>query len=426
VVIAMGRCGLAWRGSTTVRLAIFRFSVAVGVCAVLGVVVALPAAGVRSPSTERVSISPAGEPFMTPGNDLGVHRIVSNHGRLVAIDDNGTVYVRDRRAGVTFLAAVGFDGSPANGRTSDPSISGDGRWLAFASTATNLVPGGAGPVDPVRTQVFLRDLVTGRIRQVSLRPDGGQPNGGSFIPMISANGRYLLFWTDATDLAPGGNRAGPVLEDLRTHALRRVPYGTFSDDGRLFAFSSPAEADTAHVYDVVTGQDQIVSIDPNGQVVQGVTPAISANGRYVVFYSLFQANYVTFVRDLRTRTTVLASVWTDGSPISGDGEMGAPSISADGRTVSFTGGPRSDLCTGPFRGGRDVYVRDLHKAVTFIASQHTAGTCPDNVNDDFGQATFSDQSALSPDGRYVVFRSHATNIANGGGLPGIFITGPVP
>ena len=125
----------------------------------------------------------------------------SDASNLVPGDTNGTsdVFVRDLRSGTTQRVSVATDGTQANGDSDSPAISADGRYVAFASYASNLVPGDTnGTAD-----VFVRDLRSGTTRRVSVATDGTQANGDSGSPAISADGRYVAFESDASNLVPG-------------------------------------------------------------------------------------------------------------------------------------------------------------------------------------------------------------------------------
>ena len=110
---------------------------------------------------------------------------------LVPGDTNGTadVFVRDRQTGTTRRVSVGSGGAQGNGLSVDPAISADGRFVAFASDATNLVPGDTNGAD----DVFVRDRQTGTTRRVSVGSGGAQGDRVSFDPAISADGRFVAF-----------------------------------------------------------------------------------------------------------------------------------------------------------------------------------------------------------------------------------------
>jgi Tol biopolymer transport system component len=179
------------------------------------------------------------------------------------------VFVRDRdtdRDGVydergavsTEIVSVATDGTQPTRLESlilRPSISPDGRYVAFTSLSSRLVPGDTNGA----TDVFLRDLVAKKTERVSLGDDGAQPNAHAgtlgFVSSISAGGRYVAFYTTASNLVPGdtNGRYDVFVRDRREETTRRVSVG---DDGRQLTFGDGA-----------------------------VYSAISANGRFVAFQS---------------------------------------------------------------------------------------------------------------------------------------------
>jgi Tol biopolymer transport system component len=212
--------------------------------------------------------------------------------------------VHDTRTGVTTRASVATDGSQARLGSHDPTISADGRYVAFTSQATNLVPHDTNGA----RDVFVHDMRTGVTSRVSAtHPGSGVDQSG---PAISAHGRYVAFTSHSTNAVPG-NRNGTY--DVLEH-------------------------------DRLTGATWRVSVSSGGSGSNGAYtagPAISANGRYVAFFS--DANNLVrhdtnrdsdvFLHDARTGRTELVSVLTSGRQI--DGRSEGPAISADGCCVAF-------------------------------------------------------------------------------------------
>ena len=120
--------------------------------------------------------------------------------------------------GSTERVSLGLDGVQGDGPSYEPAISADGRFVAFQSEATNLVPGDTNSAP----DVFVRDRKTGRTQRVSVRSDGAQGNGTSAAPAISADGRFVAFYSDATNLVPGDtNDQGDVfVHDRQTGTTR--------------------------------------------------------------------------------------------------------------------------------------------------------------------------------------------------------------
>lgn len=291
---------------------------------------------------------------------------------LVADDTNGStdVFVRDRGTGRTERVSVGASATQAQ-RTrlgsSQPAISGDGRYVAFVSEASNLVADDTnGDAD-----VFVRDRVAGTTARVSVASDGAQARRRSGLPAISADGRVIAFVSAARNLIAG-------------------------DTNQSF---------DVFVRDLAAGTTERVSVSSSGAQVRGAPrleaehrPSLSASGSIVAF--AFPSPGLVpqdrngaddiFVRDRSAGTTSLVSVDSAG----GQGSSGSrrPSVSADGRFVAFDSGAPFDAADA--NGARDVYVRDREGATTRWASSGT---------DSGGSGTPS----LSGDGRYVLFRSRS-------------------
>jgi Tol biopolymer transport system component len=177
---------------------------AIPVALLAAILVAAPAAAA---STTRVSVKSNG----TEGNGNSGSPSISRTGRyvafvsaasnLVAGDTNARddVFVRDRSTGKTKRVSVKSDGKQGNGDSEDPSISADGRFVAFESGASNLVAGDTNDA----FDVFVRDRVGRKTTRVSVKSNGKQANGTSFNPSISADGRYVAFWSGASNLVAG-------------------------------------------------------------------------------------------------------------------------------------------------------------------------------------------------------------------------------
>jgi Tol biopolymer transport system component len=350
------------------------------------VVAAAPAGGAATGaggSTSRASVSSTGR----QGNALSFDSAISAHGRYVSFgsaastlvpgDTNGNVdvFVRDRLAGVTRRVSVGQGGQQANGDSSlHTAVSADGRYVGFSSDASNLVPGDTNDDG----DAFVRDLRTGVTRLVSLRADGRQVAPDSFLDAMSGDGRHVVFTTDGSDLVPGDRN------------------GEFD----------------VYVRDRLAGVTRWVSIGLGGQAAAdegSFGQGISADGRYVTFVSA-APNLVAgdtnlsqdvFVRDRLAGRTHRVSVGPGGRESNGFSSGG--SISADGRFVAFSSGA-SNLVPGDTNGVADVFVRDQQAGVTRRVSVGSSGR-PGN-NDSFN-------AAVSADGRYVAFISAASNLVAG-------------
>jgi subtilisin family serine protease/Tol biopolymer transport system component len=336
--------------------------------------------------------------------------------------------------GVTERVSLASDGSQADRLSqAPPAISADGRYVAFASLARNLVPG-----DPnVAGGVFVRDRVTGTTERASVSSDGAAASGNA--PAISADGRYVAFASFESYLVPGdtNNAADIFVHDRQTGATERVSVASdgseaiggasssapaISSDGRLVAFASSASnlvpgdtnnASDIFVHDRQTGVTERVSVASDGSETGlfsfSSDPSISADGRYVAFTSSGSTlvpddtNNTTdvFVRDRQAGTTERVSVASDGSEAASF-SMGT-SISADGSLVAFASSA-ANLVPGDTNGQSDMFVHDRLTGLTERASVATDGSQGNG---------FTSGPALSGDGRYVGFASGSSNLVAG-------------
>jgi tricorn protease-like protein len=344
--------------------------------------------------TTRVSVDSAG----AEGNDQSFSPSISATGRFVAFeslasnlvagDGNGTsdVFVHDLQTGLTTRVSVDSSGAESNGFSFSSSISGNGRSVAFASSASNLVPGdGNGLAD-----IFVHDLQTGLTTRVSVDSAGAEGNGSSQSSSISDNGRYVAFDSLSSNLVPGdGNGQGDVfVHDRQTGLTTRVSVDSagaegnlgsgrpsISDNGSSVAFVSNASnlvpgdgngASDIFVHDRKTGLTTRVSVDSAGAEANNGSdlPSISGNGRFVAFASLASnlapgdVNGVTdvFVHDQKTGLTTQASV--DSAGVEGNLDSSTPSISGNGRSVAFES-LATNLVPADGNGASDCFVHDL-------------------------------------------------------------------
>ncbi len=415
--------------------------------------VAALAAPVAGQVTERVSVDSGG----VEGNDWSVSPSISADGRYVAFessainlvsgDTNGfsDVFVRDRQSGTTERVSVDSAGAEGNGDSYGPSISADGRYVAFDSFATNLVSGDLGS----HRDVFVRDSQSGTTERVSVRSSGTQGDADSAHPSISADGRYVAFESFANNLVSGDTNFSydVFVRDRQTGTTERVSLDSggvegnsasgfrgpsISADGRYVAFESDASnlvsgdtngAEDVFVRDRQSGTTERVSLDSSGAQGNGASGfyglSISADGRYVAFES-DASNLVSgdtngrhdvFVRDRQSGTTERVSV--DSSGAQGNSASEYPSISADGRYVAFHSFA-NNLVIGDTSGAHDVFVRDRQSGTTERVSIDSLGA---QGND------HSYYPSISGDGRYVAFHSFATNLVSGdtNGAPDVFV-----
>lgn len=241
--------------------------------------------------------------------------------------DCSDVFVHDRHTDQTTRVSVASGGTQANSWSRDPSISADGRYVAFESSASNLVQDDTNGT----WDVFVHDRHTNQTTRVSVASNGAQGNSYSGLPSISADGRYVAFWSGAANLVPGDTNGfwDIFVHDRDMDTTKRVSIA----------------------YDGAQG-DQHSS-----------APSISANGQYVAFWSHAENLVVDdnnndldiFVHDCETLETALVSVATDGSQAYTD--SWGPRISADGRYVTFFSDARN-LVNGDTNHTDDVFVRD--------------------------------------------------------------------
>jgi Tol biopolymer transport system component len=359
--------------------------------------------------TERVSLDSTGaegddDSGSGISNDVSGNNLsVSSDGRFVAFgskatnlvagDTNGVsdVFVRDRQTGLTERVSVSSGGVQGNSISGAPSISPDGRYVAFISYSSNLAPSGTSAFP----KIFVRDRRNGTTELVSTDSNGIEGNNDSIEPSISADGRYVAFQSLADNLVPGDTIGSfdIFVHDRQTGTTERVSVGlnqtqadnhsgvdgggiSISSDGRFVVFDSRATnlvrgdtngATDVFVYDRWIGVTERVSVDSTGGQGNGLSEgsSLSADGRYVTFNS-FANNLVlgdsnndsdVFVHDRRTGTTERMSV--DSSGAQGDlaSNLGDPTISADGRYVGL-GSSATNLVVGDMNGEVDIFVRD--------------------------------------------------------------------
>lgn len=339
------------------------------------------------------------------GTFFGESPVLSANGRYIAFrssfkeftndtNDSSDVFIQDLVTGQFFFASVSSDEVLGNGNSSlldAPAISADGRFIVFSSDATNLVPGDTnGELD-----LFLRDTVAGTTTRISLDANGNQSPANLFSnvqyrPSISADGRFVAFQSEAQ--------------------LAGVPTG----------------GDDVFVRDTVAGTTTIVSVNSSGTQADAPSssPSISADGRFVVFHSLARnlaagdgvGSFDVFVHDRLTGTTSIASVNSQGQK--GSGASGSelsltsaalnPVMSPDGRYVVFQSS-YTNLVPNDTNGVSDVFMRDLQTGTTTRISVDSNG----NQANGSSAIGFVKSSAISADGRYVVFQSVANNLVPG-------------
>lgn len=339
----------------------------------------------------RVSEDSAG----TEGNDQSLASTLSGDGfvtsytswatNLVANDTNNErdIFVHDVTTGIITNVAVASDGTQGNARSTDSYMSANGRFVTYSSQATNLVANDTNGV----FDIFVHDIQTGSTTRVSVDSNGTQANGQSLAPYISEDGRYVTFLSDATNL---------IAND--TNGVRDV----FRHDRQ-------------------TGATIVVSVDSNGVLGNSSqsTAFMDATGRYIVLNS-GSTNLVpndtngvddTFVHDTVTGNTALVSVDSNGNQ--GNAGSGFGTISEDGRYVAFWS-HASNLVANDTNGTFDTFLHDTVTGNTTLINAASDGT-PSNGSSGF--------SSLSADGRFVAFNSEGTNVVPGdtNGVRDVFV-----
>ena len=327
---------------------------------------------------------------------------------------------------------------PANGNSGRPAISADGRFVAFSSSASDLVPGDSNDED----DVFVRDLRARTTERVSVGFGRAQATGGSsFTPTISADGQQIAFTSRATNLVAGDTNGqdDAFVRDRVAEATARVSVGDrnveadqesfavdISPDGRYVAFAGSSDrltsGDTNGTWDVFlrdrtrnsTERVDLATNEAEPQIGRRTytSAAVSTDGRFVAFVSI-APNLVAgdtnrtadvFVRDRALHTTERVSVATDGAEAQGESGLYAPSITPDGRFVAFAS-LAPNLVPGDTNGTWDIFLHDRATGTTERESLSSGGTQ--------GNGPSISRPALSADGRFVAFESSASNLVSG-------------
>jgi Tol biopolymer transport system component len=341
------------------------------------------------------------------------------------------------------IVSTSASGALANGVAFAPSLSSDGNFITFSSVADNLVAGDAnGAFD-----IFRADLTTGEIELVTQVQEPGQglqpTDGDSYFSTISGDGSVIAFDSAASNLATGetGQRNVFVTSfgsddiDLVSIIGNRFASGpSLSEDGTLVAFSAtatgraetgdpaPVETVTSRIFvrDLTDGSLVEVSSDAAGNFADAASadPEISGDGSFVAFESEatnllgIDANpgLDVYVTSLVDGSVQIASATSDGEQ--GFGDSSDATISGDGRFVAFES--TASFVAEDFDGLSDIYVRDMATGETTLVTINDDGIKGDGAS--FGPS-------ISDDGRFIAFRSAASNLVDGddNGRPDIFV-----
>jgi Tol biopolymer transport system component len=278
------------------------------------------------------------------------------------------------------------------GDSTDTAISGDGRYVVFGSDSA-LVP---ADVDTVQ-DVYLKDLLTDRVERISVTTDGSPASGDSFAGAVSSDGRFVAFWSWATDLVPGDTK------------------------GKADVFVRDRLLGTTERVSVTSGEAEANGASPS--IINGDSLGLTDDGRYVAFTSSAtnlgaDANTLSdvFVRDRVNGTTTLVSV-SSAEAVAGSDSYG-PTISANGRYVAFES-DATNLVAPDTNAGRDVYVRDLTAGTTARVSLADNDTQPGGqsftgwISDDGARVAFASTSKLTPADTNATSDVYVRTIASG-------------
>jgi len=310
---------------------------------------------------------------------------VSNGGRYVAFDSYSTnlavedynnktdVFYRDTLEGTTIRVSVDNEGIEGNRGSRSPSISDDGRYVAFVTGVAFDPADENGTID-----IYRRDMQEGTFQRVSVGPDGADPNANSDDPAISGDGRYVTFMSAADNLVPNDTN----------------------------------EYNDIFVFDCQTGTTSRVCVGLDGAQADDDSqdPSISGDGRYIAFSSDAEnlvdvadaGNSDIFVFDRETSETICASLNDGSDPDYDTGNDGSysPSIDSSGTAVAFQTGA-DNLIADDTNGDEDIYVYDLTYGSTSIVSVTSERELGDND-------TY--HPSISGDGLVVGYESDATNL----------------
>ncbi|NOR88892.1 MAG: hypothetical protein GQ524_01425, partial [Anaerolineales bacterium] len=386
--------------------------------------------------TERVSINSAG----SEGNQVSRIPSINADGQLIVFASEATnlvngdtnnfqdIFIHDWLTGTTERVSLNMHGQEANGASDWPEISADGLSVVFTSTASNLVDGDSNGVE----DVFVVDLRSGEVELVSHPTLGGQANAASTQPAISGDGRFVAFVSAATNLVPGAtagleeiylfDRSDEFLQWVSTPRIGAVNDGlsgepAISADGNWVAFSSNSSqlvpGDTEGWRDIflwnrASGALERVSVNQAGEGADSISyaPALNADGQFTVFWSLasnLAAGDTNGTGDIFLRDRLNGALQRVNLSTTGEQALGGPSfdpvINAEGRFIVFRS-HASNLVPSDTNNSADIFVRDLEGTTTRVSVDSYAG-----------ESNGSNYTpAISADGAAIAFYSEANNL----------------
>jgi len=388
---------------------------------------------------ERITLNPS----RIDSNGASFAPSISADGRYIAFHSSANnldfsdtnrfvdVYLYDRHLQNIQRVSLSSDGSEGDFISQFPAVAADGRFIAFQSDASNLVPNDTNRT----TDIFVRDLVTAETVRVSVSSTGQEGNLPAMAPAISGDGRYVVFHSEASNLVSGdrNNLFDIFLHDRDTNTTQLISTETdgsatdgfsfnplLSHDGRYIVYTSEATGLVADdnngmadifLYDQETASTRRVSVDAAGNEADNdsLSPAISAEGRYIAFASR-ATNLVPndnnavadiFVYDRQTATIERVSVSSSGAE--SNEAATNPAISGNGRYVAFNSAA-TNLVAEDNNTAIDVFVHDRATGQTRLLSVQQQQSSPE-------AASFF-RPALSENGRWIAFESRMASLVS--------------
>lgn len=314
----------------------------------------------------------------------------------------------------TTLVSAPTAGAPTRPATS-PSVSADGRYVAFATDASNLVSGDTNGV----TDIFRRDTQTGTTIRVSVGHTGGQLTAASSDPAISANGRFIAFISESGSVVNGDTNDAPdaFLRDVQSGTTIRVsidatgaeaPEGAgevaLSGDGRWVAFSTASaliSTDTNEDTDIYARDTVANTTVRITTATGGWEPAVNGDGRYFAYSTTCGATGCVYRKDRIGGGNLKVSVPTSGT--NPNGQSYNATITSDGTKMVFESEASNLVSPIDANGTVDIYLRNITTSTTTRVSVSGAGG---ETNE------WSFEPSASSDGRYIAFISRATNLTS--------------
>jgi Tol biopolymer transport system component len=326
--------------------------------------------------TIRISVDNNG----VEGNAASAQPVISANGQFIAFSSKATNFVAGETNTVADIFIYdtqtkqlrGMNPLDSNGDSLNPSISADGRWVVFESTASNLVANDTNKA----SDIFLFDSKTNQLTRISVNDGGAQGNGNSIHPMIAANGGVVVFESEATNLVSGdtNNSSDIFLYDLTTRTTQRISQAT-------------SQADKGSYYPAVAAEGKIIAFESEAtNLVTGDTNGFSD----------------IFIHDLTTGQLQRISN-ANGEPINAASYY--PSISATGRFIAFTTAATNLI------GGNPNALFDIVKYDRITQQFERLNVNAEGAQADF--QSFKQPISLSWNGTYAVFTSNATNAVYG-------------